>query len=321
MNASPNDLNTFLAIVNPAAGGGRCGKLAPAALDDLRKRGVSLEVQTTHAAGQGSKIAAQAYRDGYRNFIAVGGDGTSFEIINGLYPLALNSADPSSGLTTDSASSNSRPALGFLPLGTGNSFLKDFNINSAPDAAAALAAGKRRCCDVIHLTHATGELYYINLLTLGFAADVAVVANRHFKFLGPAGYVAAVSICLARLDRRAFPLRTDLDPNLDTRRCLFLAFSNSRYTGGKMLIAPNAVTDDGLIEYVRWGPISRLGLIKNFHTLFDGTHVNNPLASRAGVRRVEFELEGPVNVMIDGESPQLQCQRLEILPSVLDVCV
>ncbi len=301
---------TFLAIVNPAAGGGRCGKFAPAALGDLRKRGVSLEVQTTHAAGQGSKIAAQAYQDGYRNFIAVGGDGTSFEIVNGLYPAALSASDL-----------NSRPALGFLPLGTGNSFLKDFSINSASAAAAALAAGKRRRCDVIHLTHAAGELYYINLLTLGFAADVAVVANRYFKFLGPAGYVAAVSICLARLDRRAFPLCTDLDPNLDTRRCLFLAFSNSKYTGGNMLIAPNAATDDGLIEYVRWGPISRVGLIKNFHTLFDGTHVNNPLASRASVRRVEFELDGPINVMIDGESPRLQCQRLEILPGVLDVCV
>jgi len=301
----------FLAIVNPAAGGGRCGKLAPAALDDLRKRGVSLEVQTTHAAGQGSKIAAQAYQNGYRNFIAVGGDGTSFEIVNGLFPQAL--------IGTKAA--DTRPALGFLPLGTGNSFLKDFSIDSSSAAAAALAAGKRRRCDVIHLTHAAGEMYYINLLTLGFAADVAVVANRYFKFLGPAGYVAAVSICLARLNRRAFPLRTDLDPNLDTRRCLFLAFSNSKYTGGKMLIAPNAATDDGLIEYVRWGPISRIGLIKNFHTLFDGTHVNNPLASRAGVRRVEFELDGPVNVMIDGESPQLQCQRLEILPGVLDVCV
>jgi len=311
--------DTFLAIVNPAAGGGRCGKLAPAALDDLRAKGIALEVQTTSAAGQATIIAVQAYKNGYRKFIAVGGDGTTWEIVNGLYPQALNAATASN--TANAADSNSRPALGFLPLGTGNSFLKDFSITSAPAAAAALAAGKRRRCDVIRLTHTTGEIYYINLLTLGFAADVAVVANRYFKFLGPAGYVAAVSICLARLDRRAFPLRTDLDPNLDTRPCLFLAFSNSKYTGGKMLIAPNAITDDGLIEYVRWGPISRLGLIRNFHTLFDGTHVNHHLASRAGVRRVEFELDGPVNVMIDGESPQLQCQRLEILPGVLDVCV
>jgi diacylglycerol kinase (ATP) len=309
----------FLAIVNPAAGGGRCGKLAPAALDYLRAQGVALEIRTTAKAGDGSRIASAGYRDGFRKFIAVGGDGTSYEIINGLFPQAFqgpNAVDPNSRPAPDT-----RPALGFLPLGTGNSFLKDFSLNSAAAASAAIVSARRRSCDVIRCTHFSGELYYINLLTLGFAADAAIVANRHFKFLGPAGYILAVAICLVRLDRRAFPLRTDINPNLDTRRCLFLAFSNSKYTGGKMLIAPNAVTDDGLIEYVRWGPISRLGLIRNFHTLFDGTHIHNPLAERSSVRRVDFELPSPVNVMVDGESLQLECRTLEILPGALDVFV
>lgn len=305
--------DTFLAIVNPAAGGGRCGKLAPAALDHLRAQGVHLEIRTTAKAGDGSDIASAAYRDGFRKFITVGGDGTSYEIINGLFPQPLQNSD--------AADPNSRLALGFLPLGTGNSFLKDFSLNDASAASAAIVSARRRPCDVIRCIHATGELYYINLLTLGFAADAAIVANRHFKFLGPVGYIFGVAICLVRLNRRAFPLRTDLNSQLDTRPCLFLTFSNSKYTGGKMLIAPNAVTDDGLIEYVRWGPISRLGLIRNFHTLFDGTHIHNPLAERSSVRRVDFELPSPVNVMVDGESLQLQCRTLEILPAALDVFV
>ena len=85
------------------------------------------------------------------------------------------------------------------------------------------------------------------------------------------------------------------------------------------MIAPNADPSDGLIEYVRWGPIGRAGLIWTLPRLFTGTHINHPLAARAGVRRVDFELDGPVNVMVDGESLHLDCKSLEILPSALDV--
>jgi diacylglycerol kinase (ATP) len=294
----------FIAIVNPAAGGKRCGKLAPAALDELRKIGVEIEVRHTSAQGDATRIAREYYRQGWRNFIAVGGDGTSYEIVNGLFPDAL---------------SGDRPALGFLPLGTGNSFLKDFTEDGAAAAANAIAGGKRRSCDVMRLTHAGGEIYYINLLTFGFAADVAATTNKRFKKLGEGGYILGVLLCLARLDRRAFPHRLDAATEFDRRRCLFLAFNNSRFTGGKMMIAPKAAADDGLLEYVRWGPIGRIGLLRNFPTLFDGTHIEHPLASRSAVHQVEFELDGPVNVMVDGEVFDLDCRKIEVLPGALDV--
>ena len=125
----------------------------------------------------------------------------------------------------------------------------------------------------------------------------------------------------SRLDRRAFPLRVDDDQEIDRRRCLFLTFSNSKFTGGKMMIAPKASTDDGLIEYVRWGPIGRLGLLRTFPKLFDGTHLKNPMASRRPARRIEFELDAPVDVMVDGEVFTLDCRRIDVLPSALDVMV
>lgn len=294
----------FLAIVNPAAGGRRCGKLAPAALEELRKKGVEIEVRSTAAPGDATRVAREYYGRGWRNFIAVGGDGTSYEIVNGLFPEAL---------------SGEKPSLGFLPLGTGNSFLKDFTVNGANGAAEAIASGRRRSCDVMRLTHANGELFYINLLTLGFAADVTAAANKRFKAFGEGGYVLGVLLCLARLDRRAFPHRLDSAAELDNRRCLFLAFNNSRFTGGKMMIAPKAAADDGLLEYVRWGPVGRIGLLRNLPTLFDGTHIQHPLASRAAVRRVDFELDGPVNVMVDGECRELDCRTIEVLPDALDI--
>jgi YegS/Rv2252/BmrU family lipid kinase len=295
----------MLAIVNRAAGGGRAGKLAAAALDQLRASGIEVDAVNTSGPGDASHLAREAYAKGYRKFISVGGDGTGFEIVNGLFPEALNHTD--------------RVALGFLPLGTGNSFLRDFSKDGLQHATDALLAEKRRRCDVLKLTHAGGVLYYINLLSVGFTANVTALANRRFKRLGEAGYVLAVLGSLLRLRRRAFPLRLDSAVEFDMNRCLFLTFNNSKYTGGKMMIAPKAESDSGFIEYVRWGAIGRLALLKNFPTLFDGTHLNHPRASRASASRIEFNLEGPVDVMVDGEVLTIQPKLLEVLPGALDV--
>jgi len=79
----------LLAIMNPAAGGGRCGKRAPAALAELRAAGIELAVKETRAPGDATRIAREAYAQGRREFVVVGGDGTVHEVINGLFPGAL----------------------------------------------------------------------------------------------------------------------------------------------------------------------------------------------------------------------------------------
>ena len=88
-----------------------------------------------------------------------------------------------------------------------------------------------------------------------------------------------------------------------------------------MMIAPGAEVDDGLIEFVRWGTIGRIGLIRNLPGLYDGTHVQHPLAEVRKVRRVEFHLDEPVDVMIDGEVITLRCQALDVLPGALNIVV
>ena len=300
-------MNTrFLAVINPAAGAGRCGKLAGPALERLRAQGVELDVTETRFPGQGAESVREAYQKGYRRFLAVGGDGTSYEIVNGLFP---------------GAESGERPTLAFLPLGTGNSFLRDFTERGLEHATEALLQGRQRPCDVLRLTHRQGILHYINLLSMGFAADVAFTRHHRFRRLGELGYVLGLFVRLVPLKRRAFPLRVDGETELDRRRCLLLSFNNSKFTGGRMMIAPKADIGDGLIEYVHWGPIGRLGLIRNLRPLYDGTHIEHPLASRRAARRIDFELDAPVDVMVDGEVLTLHCERLEVLPSALNVMV
>ncbi len=294
--------------MNPAAGGGRCRKLLAPALERLRAGGLRIETEFTSARGQATEIARQAYARGVRHFIAVGGDGTSFEIVNGLYPQAA-AADP--------------PTLAFLPLGTGNSFLREFSGQGVEYAIESLLANRSRLCDVLRLRYQGGVLHYINLLSMGFTADVATLRTRRFSGWGELGYFASIFLMLARFNRRAFPLRVEGQgegqANFDRRPCLFVTFNNSKFTGGTMMIAPKAEVSDGLIEYVRWGPIGRMGLIRNLPGLYDGTHIDHPLAERAGAGAIEFHLDAPVDVMVDGEVLTLHCERLDVLPRALNI--
>jgi diacylglycerol kinase (ATP) len=296
----------FIAIVNPAAGGGRSSQLAGTELARLRERGLQIDVIASTGPGHASELAREAYEQGYRKFLAVGGDGTAHEIINGIF---------SPDRTVQ------RIELGFLPLGTGNSFLRDFTKNGPESSLEALEARRKRRVDLLRLWHSGGVIYSFNLLSVGFTADVGAITNRVFKRFGHLGYLLGVFVKVAQLNRRGFKMRCDDDKEWDERRCLFLTFNNSKYTGGTMLIAPDANPSDGLIEYVRWGPIGRLGLIRMLPRLYDGTHIEHPLASRRAVKRVEFDLASPVDVMIDGEIITVQCQVLEIMPGAMDVYI
>jgi len=290
--------------VNPAAGGGRSIKLLVPALERLRAGGIEIEIAETRSAGHATAVAKEAYGRGVRNFIAVGGDGTSYEIVNGLYPQAVG---------------GETPTLAFLPLGTGNSFLRDFSDKGVEYAIESLLAHRSRPCDVLRMRHRQGVIHYINLLSVGFTADVATLRAKRFSGWGEPGYLASIFLTLARFNRRPFPLRTENDNGFDARRCLFLTFNNSKFTGGTMMIAPKADVSDGLIEYVRWGPIGRLGLIRNLPTLYDGTHISHPLAEHKAAKRIEFNLDGPVDVMVDGEVLSLHCEMLDVLPGALNV--
>jgi diacylglycerol kinase (ATP) len=299
-------MERFFAIVNPAAGGGRSAKLAGPALARLREAGIGVDVIASTGSGHAVDLAREAYGQGYRRFLAVGGDGTAHEILNGVF---------SAGVP------QKRISLGFLPLGTGNSFLRDFTTDGTESSLQAILADRKRSVDLIRLTHSSGQIYSFNLLSVGFTADVGALANRYFKRLGQLGYLLGVFVRVAQLRRRAFALRCDDDQDWDERRCLFLTFNNSKYTGGTMLIAPHADPADGLIEFVRWGPIGRCGLLRMLPRLYNGTHIEHPLASRRRVRHVEFNVRSPVDVMIDGEIAKLECRSLDLLPAAVEIYI
>lgn len=287
-------------VVNGTAGGGRCATRVGPYVDRLRRRG-PVEVYWTGAPGDATRIARRAASDGFERVVSVGGDGTLFEVVNGLFPRK-----------------GAGPALGILPLGTGNSFARDFGLQ-APDAAiAALERDGRRTIDVVRARHREGELFYVNLLSVGFTAEAGALTNRRFKPLGAAGYVLAVLVSLARLEHPVFPLVVD-GGGLDERSCTLLSFSNSRYTGGEMMMAPNADPGDGRLDVVRVGVMGRRRFLGCFPRIFRGTHGELEEVELGTGANVRFRLDRAVDVMVDGEVLSLHLEELEVLPGALQV--
>ena len=299
-------MEKYFAIVNPTAGGGRCGKLAAATLEKLKAENLEVEVAHTARAGDASRFAREAYQRGIRNFIAVGGDGTSYEMVNGLFPLPPAAE---------------RVSLGFLPLGTGNSFLRDFTDKGLEHALPAILQQKRRPCDVLELVHRDGSLFYINLLSFGFTAHAGELTNTRFKRLGELGYLAAIFLTWMKLYYPVFPLRLDGEKEWDRRPCIYLTFSNSRYTGGQLMIAPFANTADGLIELTRVGTLGRWDFVRTFPKIFSGKHMAHPLISRASAQSIDFQVEAPIDVMIDGEVVRCLPRQIKVWPGAIDVMV
>lgn len=288
-------------IVNPAAGGGRAARQLDALEASLQAAGIATTRHATSGPGHATALATTLGAK-HPTVFAAGGDGTGFEVINGLMALA-----PSE-----------RPKLGLIPLGTGNSFLRDVSVTDRQAAVACVARGRTRRVDVVLATHTTGTFYYLNLLAIGFTSDVGDLTNRRFKALGPAGYAVSTVIEVARLQHRVFPVSLDGQPQ-DDRPCVFLSFSNSRCTGGTMQMAPDARIDDGLLDVIRVGPLGRMELLSAFPTIYAGTHTAHPKIEATTARSATFDLAGALPLMVDGEILHHTLTRLDVIPGAIEL--
>jgi YegS/Rv2252/BmrU family lipid kinase len=289
----------FYAIVNQAAGGGRAARRAPEALAALERSGLSLEVAFTEAPKHASVLARDAALAGRRRFLSVGGDGTASEVVNGLI---------SAGVAAECE-------LAMLPVGTGNSFLRDFGITDAEAASRAIIRGEGRFVDVLRLEHSEGKIHFINTMGTGFVASAGELTNARFKFLGAAGYVAAVLICIARLRYERNTLRCG--DELDEAETVLTSFSNSQYTGGSMWMAPDADASDGLLDVIRAGRLGRGELAAAFAKIFKGTHTQLEQVWTRQVDRVEFVRPTRQAVLIDGDLFHLTPIAIDVLPAAI----
>ena len=123
---------------------------------------------------------------------------------------------------------------------------------------------------------------------------------------------------VAALRPYTFPMQIDGQPE-DRAPLTFLSFNNSRFTGGKMMMAPDASTCDGLLDIIRVGRMGRIGLLRTFPKIFSGAHVRHPAVRCYQAPGLDLRLDGDIDVMVDGEVIQCNPRRLEVVPGALDV--
>lgn len=297
---SPSDA---VLIANPASGGGRGRRLAEGAAAALEGAGVSVDVRWSEGPDHATTLALDAAKAGAPLLIAAGGDGTVFEVLGGLMRARTTAR---------------RPALGLLPVGTGNSFAREFGLTHVDGAVARLLAGTLRPVDVVRVTHTEGVCHSVNLVSVGFTADAGDRTNRAWKAWGKAGYVAAVLECVRDL------APTEIAYTLDERTrvegpATFVAFSNSRFTGGAMRMAPAADVADGRLDVIRAGRLSRAALLGAFPGIFSGRHVERDDVTHATAARVTFDPLPARPVLVDGEILNLSLVALDVLPRALEV--
>ncbi len=269
-------------IVNPAAGKNKGLKAIKTAIPLLEQKGIPLEVSTSEFPGHATEIAQKFDPSKFDGIIAIGGDGTLFEILNGILKTHHDFDLP----------------IGQIPVGTGNSFIKDLGIQTIKDAVEKISGGKTRKVDVGFFKYPEGEYYFINLLGTGFVANVAHRAGK-YKALGPLSYVFGVFEEVVQL--RSVPMEMTIDGKVYQRDYIFAEICNSTKTGGNMIMAPDAKIDDGLLDVILLNKISKFNLIKVFPQIFKGTHVLDSHVETFKGRHIKIVTQTPQRLTPDGE--------------------
>jgi diacylglycerol kinase (ATP) len=291
----------LLLVYNPNAAHGRATAELPAVLKAFRDAGVRVEERLTTGPGDGARIVSEAAFGSFDGIVAAGGDGTLFECVNGYY------RNPSSR----------RIPLGVLPMGTGNAFARDLDLDASrwAEAVSVIAGGKTRRCDVARYTTQGQTLHYLNILGLGFVADVVLTASR-LKILGNVSYTLGV---LARtLFLRPFSMRVEADGQVVEGQYIFAEISNTRYTSN-FLMAPSASIDDGLLDITLLGRMNRRRLLKCFPLIFTGEHVSLPEVTSIKARQVTVSTDVPKVLTPDGELLGTTPLTVECLARDIDV--
>jgi len=284
---------SHLLLVNPSAGGGRARKVLARAEVALKAREIDYRVELTTDIDHACELARGAAAEG-RIPVVISGDGLVGKVggvlAGGEVPLAV------------------------IPGGRGNDFARVVGIPTEPeDAVALLAAGTTRRIDV---GEANGERF-LCIASCGFDSDANRIANEAKVVKGPIVYAYAALRALAAWQPAGFTV----DADGDQRRFsgFTVAVANSKAYGGGMMMAPDAVLDDGLFDVVMSSNTGKLRVLANMPKIFKGTHVENPEVEVIRAREVEISADRPFAVYADGEHITDLPAKLRLLPGALSV--
>lgn len=285
-----------LFVVNPAAGNGR----AAAVMERARSAFLGpAEIAYTNGPGDAERLAQQGAAEGFAPVIAVGGDGTIQEVVNGL----MRSPSP--------------PPLGIVAAGGGNDAVRTLKLPRDPRDAVRLAWSEQAGAIDLGMCN---DRYFLNVAGVGLDTQVAVAVNASHGRLSrsKAGYVVQALRELRRYQNPSFSIRLDDSDAIETKGIL-IAVANLRFFAGGMKVAPEADPDDGLLDVCIGGDLSRLEALALFPAIFAGRHGRHRKVTFHRVRSVTIESPDPLDVQLDGEILETLPATFRIVPKALRI--
>ena len=288
-----------LLVTNPGAGSSEAFHVLEGVLGQT-----NAVVRETGSPGEATDVAEAAAREGFDPVVAVGGDGTVNEVVNGLMRL----------------DAPARPRFAILPFGTGNDLARTLALPPDPrDALALLLGGRTVPLDVFRVASAGTTRYGVNVAAGGFAGAVGEAMTPELKGRwGPLAYLIGAVQALPALT--PFHLRLTLDDGPPRALDVFNVFvANARWVAGGKSVAPHARVDDGLLDVVvveRMTPAEMAAIASRFVA---GTHLDSPHVRTYCARSVRVDSDPPLLFNVDGELLAPEPITFTALPGALRV--
>jgi len=310
-------LKPFL-VVNPRSANGATARHFDAILRAVRSAIGDAKHVFTERAMHAADLTRAALKAGYDLIVAVGGDGTMNEVVNGFFQPA-RPGEPAKPV-------RSGAALAMLPRGTGGDLRRSVGLDRDLDRCAARLAGESGAVDVGRVDYVADDgseasRYFINVGEVGVGARVVDIANRSSKRLG--GRVTFVLASLRALagwhDQR---VRASFDGGpAEDLSVTSMAIANGKYFGGGMMVAPEALLDDGKFHVTIWSGYGLTDFVFKSGSMYDGSHVNLKGTRTRTARTVRVDPAGsePVDIEVDGERVGRLPATFTILPGALQL--
>ena len=303
-----------VAVVNPHAAGGRTGRALGRITRALARVSDTLEVVTTRGRGDATRLTSNALHAGARRIVAVGGDGTVGEVVNGYFHQRV-ALQPSAELAV-------------LELGTGGDYRRSLgSATNIEEAVARMVSGTAVPVDV-GIAHYEGpdgmkERCFANIASLGMSADVAARVDslpRLKRYAGPLAF--AVGAALSAVRQHTYRIVLTLDSGVaHTLEVALCAVCNGQYFGGGMHVAPMARLDDGRLDVIVVERAPRLVLLRSLRLLYTASHLGLPFVRHFRTSRVTIAVVAggvPLPLELDGDSVgRSPVANFDVLPGAL----
>ncbi len=298
-------------VVNPASANGATGKRWPAIAEALKQGGFNIAHSFTEGPDHATELTENYLAAGHELVIAVGGDGTVNEVVNGFFQ--------------DNKVVHPSATFALISTGTGGDLARTLKLpRDLPEKVRLIAAGAPRPVDVGRVSFVSNRgdrqvRYFINIAGLGLDGDTVSRVNRTSKALG--GFVSFLWGTLASLAlyrNKKMKIVVD-DKQICDEPITLIVIGNGCYFGGGMFALPHAIMDDGLFDIMVLHNLSKLELLANLPKVYSGKHLGHPRITSLRGKKVSVISEDEALLNLDGEQPGRSPAEIELLPLALNI--